>query len=574
MAQRCTIADPDVPPTGWSGRRCDRGANLMDDHERFLDAARTAFARHSWADARAGFLAARASRPLVAADLEALAEAAWWEGSIDESLAASEDAYHLHLRGDAPAHRAAAMVAMDVGFCWFLRGEEAIGSGWLSRAERLLADAGDCVEQGYLQAIAIDAAIGAGQLDEAVDTARSIASMAERFGDETLCAYARVGEGIARIRQGQVPEGLAILDEAMLPVVAGRVRPTYAGNIYCQLMSVCHELSDVRRAGQWTDATARWCEGFSDAVMFIGVCRVHRAQLHQLRGQWAAAEAEIARVCDELATMNVVAVGLALYELAEVRRARGDLSGAEEAYRDAHRHGRDPQPGLALVRSAVGSHTEALDALLAAEGAAADRLARTRLWPAIIEVAIAAGDIGTARRACGELEAAASVYASSGLVAGAALGRGRLCLAEGDATAAIASLDAARQRWQGIGSPVHVAHARALLACAHAAAGNAEAAALERSAVTEACRELGINPPDIAGGADRLLPAGVTAREADVLRLVARGLTNREVADELVLSEKTVARHLANLYRKLGVRSRTAAAAWAYAHGLLEPPPA
>ena len=150
----------------------------------------------------------------------------------------------------------------------------------------------------------------------------------------------------------------------MLPVVAGRVRPAFAGNIYCQLMTVCHELADLRRAQQWTDATTRWCQGFSSAVMFLGVCRVHRAQLLQIRGEWAQAEHEIQLVCDELADMNVIAVGLALYELAEVTRLRGDLTGAEEAYAEAHRHGRDPasRAGPAVARTGR-AHGAALEAL-------------------------------------------------------------------------------------------------------------------------------------------------------------------------------------------------------------------
>ena len=163
----------------------------------------------------------------------------------------------------------------------------------------------------------------------------------------------------------------------MLPVVAGRVRPAFVGNIYCQLMAVCHELADVRRAQQWTDATARWCAGFSNAVMFLGICRVHRAQLLQVRGEWARAEAEIELVCSELAEMNIIAVGLALYELGEIRRLRGDLDGAEQAYGEAHQRGCDPQPGLALAWSARGRHRQALDALMAAEAATTQRLAKT-----------------------------------------------------------------------------------------------------------------------------------------------------------------------------------------------------
>lgn len=541
-----------------------------------LEAARAAHAGNRWAEARDGFLRARAAGPLSADDMAALADAAWWEGAIEESLSAYEEAYRLYVHGDDPRPRPAAMLAMDIAFSWFLRGEEAMGSGWMARAQRLLADEPSCVEHGYLASMAIDAAIAEGAFDTAIDLAREIQSQAARFGDETLLTFAMVSEGIAMIRKGDVGEGLAVLDEAMLPVVAGRLRPAYAGNIYCQLMSICTDLADLRRAQQWTDATTRWCQGFSNAVMFIGICRVHRAQLLQVRGRWSDAEVEIQRVCEELAAMNVVAVGLARYELGEVRRLRGDLAGAAEAYADAHRHGRDPQPGLALLWLAQGQHDAALEALLAAESSATDRLAKTRIWEAMVEVALAAGDLATARRASDELQAAAATYASSGLAAAAALARGIVELAEGDADAAVVSLQSARQRWQDLDAPYRVAHARRHLARAHDALGNEHTAGLEREAAAAALAGLGVAESDPAAAPPPApeLPGGLTRREAEVLALVARGLTNRDVAAALVLSEKTVARHLANIYTKLGVSSRTAAAAVAHDHGLAPRPPA
>lgn len=536
--------------------------------EGVLDAAREAFAAHRWGEARNGFLTARATRELSAADMEAFAESAWWEGAIDEALSGFEEAYRRYLQGDDPQHRQAAMLALDIGFSWFLRGEEAIGSGWLSRAERLLEDVPECVEQGYLQSPAIDEALAEGRFDDAIDLARSIAALAGRYGDETLCALVLVGEGIARIKQGDVAGGLRVLDEAMLPVVAGRVRPTYAGNIYCQLMNVCHELAELRRAEQWTDATARWCQGFSSAVMFMGICRVHRAQLLKVRGAWEQAEAEIDVVCQQLASMNVLAVGMALYELGDIRRLRGDLTGAQESFADADRHGRNPLPGLALVHSARGRHRQALDILCRGEEAAPDPLARAPISEALVEVALAAGEPGLAARCAEDLERVASTYGSSGLLAAATLARGRVLLASGDLEAAAETLDAARRRWQALDAPVRVAEARALLAAVREECGDHVAAATERSAAEELRRGLGLEPTVLASGARRALPNGITPREAEVLDLVAQGLRNRDVAEALVLSEKTVARHLSNLYTKLGVSSRTAAAAYAHANGL------
>jgi DNA-binding NarL/FixJ family response regulator len=507
--------------------------------------------------------------------MAALAEAAWWEGAVEESLSAYEEAYRLYLHSEEAGHRPAAMLAMDIGFLWYLRGEEAIGSGWISRAQRLLDGQPACVEHGYLQSLQIDAALSQSDFDAAIEVARAVAALGAEHDDATLIACALVGEGIAMIKQGRVGDGLAILDEAMLPVVAGRVRPSYAGNIYCQLMSVCHDLADLRRAEQWTDATARWCEGFSNAVMFMGICRVHRVQLLQVRGEWAQAEDEIQRVCDELGAMNVIAVGVALYELAEVRRLCGDLVESEEAYAEAHRCGRDPQPGLALLWLAQGKHRAALEAVQAAEATTSDRLAKTRLWEAMVEVALTADDLTTARRAADELDAAATTYASSGLVAAAVLARGRVQLAGGDARGAVESLGEARQRWQDLNAPYRVAQVRVQLARALQALRSESGATLELDAADAAFAQLGVTRRGATTMADPAasLPGGLTPREAEVLGLVARGMTNREVAAALVLSEKTVARHLANLYTKLDVASRTAAAAFAHDHGLVAPPP-
>lgn len=545
----------------------------MDELTTTLDRARAAYAERQWAQARERYMAARASAPLSAEDMAAFSDAAWWEGAIDQSLSACEEAYRLYLHGDEPRPRPAAMLALDIGFSWYLRGEESMGSGWISRAQRLLEDETECVEHGYLRAMAVDEALGAGDFEAAIAAARAVAAVGARHGDDTLCSYALVGEGVALVKQGHVREGLAALDEAMLPVVAGRVRPTWAGNIYCRLMSVCHELADLRRSQQWTDATARWCEGFSNAVMFLGVCRVHRAQLLQVHGDWTRAEDEIVQVCRHLETMNVGAVGLALYELGEVRRMRGDLPAAAAAYAQAHEHGIDPHPGLALVWVAEGDPSAALDALKACDARTGDPLAKTRLWEALVEAAVAAGDLATARSAAGALEEAAGTYASPGLLAAAAESRGRVCLTAGDVAGATEALRSACRRWQDLMAPYRVARTRLALAEALQRNGDERGASLEREAAAGALAKLGVTAP-APPGRPAALPDGITRREVEVLALVAQGLTNREVAGALVVSERTVARHLANLYTKIGVTTRTAAATYAHRHGLVGQPSA
>jgi ATP/maltotriose-dependent transcriptional regulator MalT len=533
-----------------------------------LGEARRAYGDRDWAVAHERFRAARGMRALSAEDTAALADAAWWVGEIDESLSACEQAFELYLHRDPPDPRAAAMIALDLGYSWLLRGEEALGSGWIGRAARLLQDLPECVEHGYLLLVDLDMAMESGEQEAARSAADAVLEIGKRYGDETLVACALVARAIAAVRSGRVEEGLRGLDEAMLPVVAGRVRPTYAGNLYCQLMTICHELADVRRAQQWTDATARWCTGFSNAVMFLGVCRVHRAQLLQLRGDWVRAEAEIELVCRELADMNVGAVGLARYELGELRRLRGDLDGAESAFADAHALGQEPHPGLALVWVAKGDTAGAVRSLQSCLASTDDPLARARLDEALVEAALAAGDVAAAQRAADELDAAAAAYGGPGLVAAATTCRGRVLLARGTAATAVDVLRTARRQWQELEAPYRVARVREQLARALAECGDVRGAKLEAAASARELGRLGtlVPTPDVGSAPG---PAGLTRRETEVLALVAGGLSNREVADRLVLSERTVARHLANVFVKLGVKSRTAAAAHAHRHGLV-----
>ena len=532
-------------------------------------------AEHRWGDARRAFSSAREVGVLEAGDMAGLGEAAWWQGDIDESLKAFEEAYRLYLAQEELDPRAAGRLAMEIGYFWFLRGEEAIGSGWFGRAHRLLEPEPDAVEHGYLQSITLDMAIEEGDFDAAIATAREILELSRRHSDETLEAMALVGEGIATVKRGDVVAGMSILDEAMLPVVAGRVEAAYAGNIYCQLMQVCHELADVQRADQWTDSTERWCEGFEDAVMFLGICRVHRAQLMQRRGEWDRAEAEARQVCRDLADMNIGAVAEGFYQLAELHRLRGDLQEAAAAYREADERGRDPQPGLALLRLAEGDPEAAGRDVRSALEIAADDLARAPLWAAQVEIAAASKDLELAREASIRLTGAAELFGSSGFLAEGCEARGRVALAVGDVAVATSELQSACRQWQALQAPYRAARARVLLAVAHQKAENSPAAERELDAAARVFASLGAELDaqgimDLRDGG--LRPGGLTRREVEVLAAIAGGKTNKAAAQELFLSEKTVSRHLANIYNKLGVSSRTAAAAYAFQHGIAASP--
>ena len=451
-----------------------------------------------------------------------------------------------------------------------------VGSSWLGRAQRLVRDQPEGVEHGYLLHLELEGALGGDDTAAVTTTARRVRDIGRRHADPNLVAAGDLFEGRVLVRQGRMAEGMGLLDEAMLAVLSGELAPEYAGNIYCHLMAAFAELADVRRATEWTEATGRWLATLPVAVLFTGVCRVHRSQVLQRKGAWAQAEREATLVCQDLADLHVAGAAEGHYQVGELRRLRGDLEGASAAYREAHALGHDPQPGLALLRLAQGRAATAATSLRAALTAVShDRLARAWLCAAQVEVALAAGDPETAGRASDELGRTASTYGSSGLEAAALQARGAVLLTGDRVEAALPTLRAACRRWQELEMPHDAARVRLLLARAYRALGDEDAATLELDAAESVFERLGAAPDAAEARALRrrrpALPGGLTGREAEVLALVAAGRTNREIAETLVVSHKTVARHLSNIFAKLGVRSRTQAAAYAYEHGLAAP---
>ena len=513
---------------------------------------------------------ARDKAQLSATDLVAAADAAWWLGQTDDALADYEAAYRLHV--DEEQSAPAARVAMEIGFLCFLRGDAVGGSGWIARSGRLLSGLPECVEHGYLLSLEIENAIATTDWERAIAAARRVQDMANQYDDRTLHSAGLVGEGVALVKRGSVTDGLTVIDEAMIAVRAGEVSPDWAGNFYCQVMALCHELADPRRAREWTEATERWCGQFTSAAMFAGICRVHRAQLRQFGGEWSQAEAEARRVCHELADMNVSVVAEGYYQVGEIRRGRGDLAGAEDSYRRSHELGRDPQPGLAMLRLAQGRIAAASASIRAALATQPDdRLARARLRAAQAEIALAAGELDLAWEASTEVGQIAAAYASPGHAATARHLIGATLLAHGQPAEALVELGAAGQAWHDLDAPCHAARVRLLSAEAYRALGDEDRAGLELDAAAAVFDRLGAvadakRVAELRGRA--VLPDGLTPREAEVLALIAAGLTNREVAAELVVNEKTVARHLANVFTKLDLSTRTAAAAYAFEHGL------
>jgi DNA-binding CsgD family transcriptional regulator/tetratricopeptide (TPR) repeat protein len=540
----------------------------------FLEQAREAFQRRVWGDAYDRLVAADRETPLPGEDLERLAVAAHLTGRVLESDGHWARAHRAFLAEGSPDRSARCAFWLGIGL--MERGETAQGAGWLMRARRTLAErGGECAEVGYLLLPDALRLLGEGDLESAAAAFEQAASIGERFRDHDLVALARHGEGRALIRAGRSAEGVALLDEAMVAVTAGECSPIVAGDVYCGVLSGCHELFDWRRAQEWTAALTRWCGEQRDLVPYHGQCLLRRAELMQLHGRWSEALVEARFACERLADPpGQQGLGAAFYQVAELHRLRGEPAEAEEAYRQASLHGRRPQPGLALLRLLQGDVAAALGAIRVAAEEATERRTRPRMLAALVEIALAAGELQAARSAAEDLASAAKELGAPYLHAIARQSVGAVLLAHGRAADALAPLREAERLWRELEAPYEGARARVLAARACLELGDEAGAQLELDAAAAALQAAGA-----AGDLDRIArlrqaPAAsaqppLTPREVEVLRLVAAGLTNRRIADRLGISEKTVARHVSNLFVKLGLASRSAATAYAFRHGLV-----
>ena len=459
---------------------------MSGDGEDRLRTGREALGRHAWHEAFEQLHAADQTEPLRPVDLELLGEAAQWVGRLDQSIAAYERAHARYL--EQGNRRRAGFMAIQVAHGHFARAQGSLASGWLRRAERLLESEQDSIEYGHLLRAR---GLNAKDPDEALVNARAAHTLATRLGDRDLAARALQEQGRLLVAKGDVAEGLALIEEVAVIAVSGELGPLATGDIYCNAIDVCRRLADYGRAGEWTDAARQWCDRHG-ILGFPGLCRVSRASILRLRGALADAAGEAAKACEELRPYDLGATAEAFYELGEIRLRLGDLVAAEEAFRQAHQLGRDPQPGLSLLRLAEGKVDAARNAIKSAlADDSRDQLARAQLLPAQVEIALAAGDAATARVAAEELGAIASTFGTPAMDAVALCARGQLQLATGDEIGAGRSLRAGCRRWQELDAPYETARARMGLAAVHRASGDLETAALELAAARTAFERLG-----------------------------------------------------------------------------------
>ncbi|MCK0112514.1 LuxR C-terminal-related transcriptional regulator [Ornithinimicrobium sp. F0845] len=534
-----------------------------------LAAGRAAHAAGDWAAAHRHLRDADRTT-LGPEDLRLLSTAAYLVGDRDTAIDARQAAHTTSLAdGD---RRAAARDAQELAMFFAERGEPAVGAGWVARASRLLeGEPEDLPERGHLLVPEVFGALMGGDPVAALDLAERIGQIGRTVGDADLVGFSLTASGRAMIYQGRVPDGLARLDEAMVALTTGEVSPIMAGHLYCAMVEGCQEVGDVGRMATWTQTLERWCAGQPGLVPFTGQCAVHRAQIHRVHGSFPEALEELGRAVTRYAANGMEpAVALALYERGEVLRLTGDLDGADTAFEEAAAQGHDPQPGRALLWLAQGRTAAAEGCVRRLLDEAGGPVARARVLGPAVEVLLAADDLDTAGSASIELTGLAESFGCDVLTAQAEYAAGQVALATGDSSGALTRLRRAWRCWIGIGGRYDAARARLLLAEALRALGDEVSAESELSVAARTFAELGAEPA--RREAERLLggglPDGLTAREAEVLRLVAAGRTNPQIAQELVLSEKTVARHLSNIFGKIGVASRTEAAAYAFAHRL------
>ena len=540
-----------------------------------LERGREAYRAGRWGDAHQ-WLAGTPGDARAAEDWERLAVCAYLTGRDEESAEAWASAYSAHLEADDPAE--GARCAFWLAFGLMMRGHTARSNGWLSRSRTTLEEArvAECPASGYLLIAAMLGALASGDANGARDLAVQATGIGSRHGDPDLRALGTLGHGQTLLALGETAAGTAKLDEAMVAVAAGEVGPVATGIVYCAVVVECMSAFDLARATEWTMALSAWCDAQPDLVPYRGQCLVHRSQLQQAHGDWGDAVDTAEAACRRLSDPPHPALGLGYYQQGELHRLRGELDQAEAAYRRASRAGHEPLPGMALLELDRGAHAAAammIRRALLEEHAVHQR---ARLLAPAVEILAAVDDVDGARRAAAELTALAADAPSDVLHALSEHALGLALLADGDPASALGHLRVAAATWRQENLPYDLARTTVLVARCLSQLGDGASAALELDLAVQTFVRLGASPEAAAApaatassGAHGMDTNPLSERERQVLSQVAAGRTNREIATALVISEHTVGRHLENIFAKLAVSSRAAAAAYGVEHRLL-----
>ena len=458
-----------------------------------LEAAREAADRPAWREAYNAYGRLDDAR-LEPADLERFADAAWWNGKLDQAITLRERAHAGFISADEKA--SAARIALTLSEDHLGRSAFAVSHGWFAKAERLLADEQEGVEHAHLTFTrGINGLFGGGDLHEVIAELERAYDLAHKYGDRDIEALSLVAKGRTLLRMGQVEQGLSLLDEASASAVCGELQPLATGLIYCMTINSCQDLGDYRRAAEWTEEANRWCDRL-DVTGFPGACRIHRAEVMRMRGDWSQAEQQALEACAELHDFERTITAGGYYEVGEVRRLRGDFAAAEEAYATAHELGHSAQPGRALLRLAEGKVDTAVAGITRMLAEVDEPLRRLSLLPAQVTIAVAAADLKTARAAAEELETLVDAYKIGGNRAPAFdatvhMAWGAIQLAEGDNAAAARSLRHARDGWHSVGAPYETASARVALAVAFRREADEDSATTELESALSTFSRLG-----------------------------------------------------------------------------------
>ncbi|NTY62309.1 LuxR C-terminal-related transcriptional regulator [Mycolicibacterium sphagni] len=525
-----------------------------------LTAARDAYSQGNWRAAYDHFTGAQKTAELTTDDLSSYGLAAWRLGHGRHSMQLSEQAFNrLNSANDT---RGAAMKAVEVALQWFNGGDLTITRVWINRARRLHDKQPDDQVLAYLLYLDSLVAIDEGRNDVAAQLAEELQEVTTRLNDPGFNALCSTASGVTMLPFARTADAFAQLDEAMMPVLADQVPVDWAGDIYCAVIHECHRLADLNRMKTWFEAMEVWRKGPQVSATWYGTtCEVHKMDLHSATKDYHQVEQRLLDAIGALGDFPGTA-GKGYYELGEIRRRKGDVEGARAAFAIARDHNKDPQPGEALLRCHLGEDAAAATDLRLRMDAEQDEINRTRLLPAAVEIALARGKLDEADQYCTELEAGAEKFDSTGFRAWARHARGSVLVKQGKPADALPVLQDALKRYRSTQCRYEMAQVYEWMALARQGGGDPAGAATDTANAEAIYQQLGALPTQATPTTQA--PGGLTKRELEVLAGIAAGASNRDVATKLFISEKTVGRHLANIYVKLGVSSRTAAAAWAH----------